>query len=113
MTVYVDNMRADFGRMVMCHMIATTKAELLAMATAIGVQHKWIQHPGSAKEHFDIALTKRARAVRAGAVEITRRQCSCMCMRRRITGELGTPEDAERWAQEYAAQRSAQAQAPA
>lgn len=78
MSVYVDDMAAPFGNMVMCHMWADTDAELLAMADAIGVQRKWIQgHPelsfGKHKKaswvHFDIAKTKRAMAVRAGAIE--------------------------------------------
>lgn len=70
MAVYVDNMRAGFGRMVMCHMIADTSDELYAMADKIGVQRKWVQHLGTAREHFDICLSKRAKAVAAGAIEV-------------------------------------------
>ena len=70
MAVYVDDMKAPFGRMVMCHMLADTTAELLAMADKIGVQRKWLQKAGTPREHFDIALSKRAEAVRAGAIEI-------------------------------------------
>lgn len=70
--VYVDNMRAPFGRMVMCHMFADTHEELVAMADAIGVARKWIQHPGDPRrEHFDICLSKRARAVTLGAKEVS------------------------------------------
>ena len=71
MTVHVDNMRARFGRMVMCHMIADTDPELLTMADTIGVARRWHQHPGTRRSHFDIALSKRKLAVDAGAVEIT------------------------------------------
>lgn len=71
MTVYVDNMRAAFGRMKMCHMVADTDEELLAMADRIGVRRKWHQYPGTHRSHFDIALSKRALAVAAGAVEVT------------------------------------------
>ena len=70
MAVYVDDMRAKFGRMIMCHMFADTTEELLAMADTIGVARRWLQHAGEpGREHFDIALSKRALAVAAGARE--------------------------------------------
>jgi len=80
MTVYVDNMRAQFGRMVMCHMWADTRDELFAMADRIGVARRWFQRPDyvgvpgmtASWEHFDIAQSKRALAVAAGAIETDR-----------------------------------------
>ncbi len=71
MSVYVDNYGASFGRMVMCHMIADSRNELLAMADKIGVQRKWIQKVGTYAEHFDICLSKRAKAVASGAIELS------------------------------------------
>lgn len=71
MSVFVDDMKAQFGAMVMCHMIADTTGELLEMADKIGVQRKWIQCQGTYKEHFDICATKRKRAVSLGAIEIS------------------------------------------
>ena len=70
--VYVDGMKAAFGRMIMCHMIADSHDELLAMADKIGVARKWIQKAGTPREHFDICLTKRRMAVKQGAQEIGR-----------------------------------------
>lgn len=70
MAVYVDDMRASYGRMKMCHMLADSVEELLVMADKIGVDRKWFQalsHP-----HFDIALSKRALAVQHGAIETDR-----------------------------------------
>tara|TARA_R100000664_G_scaffold24016_2_gene33662 strand:+ start:1469 stop:1726 length:258 start_codon:yes stop_codon:yes gene_type:complete len=64
----------QLGRMKMCHMIADTTEELVAMADRIGVQRKWLQYPGTPREHFDIAMSKRALAVEAGAIEITMRE---------------------------------------
>lgn len=69
--VYVDDMRARYRGMIMVHMIADSTAELLAMADKIGVQRKWLQKPGTLHEHFDICLSKRKLAVKAGAIEIT------------------------------------------
>lgn len=71
MAVYVDDMEWPFGRMIMCHMIADSHSELVAMAQAIGVNVKWIQHPGTYREHFDIGKGMRAKAVALGAVEIS------------------------------------------
>lgn len=98
MTVYVDDMRAKYGRMVMCHMLADTDEELHAMAARIGVARRWWQSPEKTSgSHYDIALSKRALAVQAGAVEITWRQAGAMNLRRRATGELGKPDEAEAW----------------
>lgn len=77
MTVYVDDVRHKFGNMVMCHLWADTLDELLAMVDTIGVQRKWIQghptlsfgkHRHASWVHFDIALSKKALAIKAGAV---------------------------------------------
>lgn len=105
MPVYVDDMRAAFGRMIMCHMIADTTAELLSMADRIGISRKWIQHPNTREEHFDIALNKRGLAVNNGAVQITWRQCAMMCKRRKVEGILGLPSEAEAWYGIYLADR--------
>lgn len=77
MTVYVDDVRHQFGRMVMCHMWADTDDELLAMADHVGVARKWIQghptlshgkHRSASWVHFDISLGCKAKALAAGAV---------------------------------------------
>lgn len=80
MTVYVDDMEASFTpehvpgrRYVMCHMIADTEEELHAMAAKIGVARKWYQG-----DHYDIAKSKRALAVAAGAQQITWREAAHM-----------------------------------
>ena len=83
MTVYVDDMRAPYGRMIMCHMGADTKEELLEMADAIGVSRRWIQKEGTWQEHFDIALSKRAVAVQLGAVEVTKKELVKIMMEKR------------------------------
>lgn len=74
MSVYVDDMEAPYGRMRMCHMIADSHDELVAMALLIGVAPKWIQQAGTYGEHFDICKAKKALAIRRGAVLITSRE---------------------------------------
>ena len=77
MTCYVDDVRHRFGNMVMCHLWADTDEELLAMVDTIGVQRKWIQghptlsfgkHRHASWVHFDISLSKKAEALKHGAV---------------------------------------------
>ena len=83
MAVYVDPARHPFGRMMMCHMMADTTEELLAMADRIGVSRRWIQRAGTPHEHFDIAKNRRALAVAAGAVEVDPRFMGRLILSRR------------------------------
>jgi hypothetical protein len=83
MSVYVDDMAAPFGSMIMCHMVADTTEELLAMADRIGVKRKWIQHAGTDGEHFDICISKKKLALRAGAKSISGRELGMLLLRKR------------------------------
>jgi hypothetical protein len=90
--IYVDDMRAKYGRLIMCHMLSDSNDELNEMADKIGVARKW--HQG---DHYDICLTKKALAIKNGAKEITWKQAGAMNSRRKATGSLGIPEDAVDW----------------
>lgn len=77
MSVYVDDVQHSFGNMIMCHLWADTLEELLAMVDKIDVQRKWIQghkelsfgkHRNASWVHFDISLSKKALAIKAGAI---------------------------------------------
>ena len=70
MPVYVDNAFIPFGRMLMSHMMADTDEELHQMADKIGVDRKWFQEKVGLN-HYDICKSKRALALKAGAVELT------------------------------------------
>ncbi len=87
MSVYVDQAIWGFGRMVMCHMIADTPDELHAMADRIGVARRWFQEPPKASFwHYDIAKSKRALAISAGAVECDRNTFVAALRRIRSSG---------------------------
>jgi hypothetical protein len=73
MTVYVDDAKNPFSNMLMCHLWADTREELIAFAIRIGVNPKWIQEPPKASwVHFDIAQSKRTLALSLGAVATDR-----------------------------------------
>lgn len=107
MSVYVDDMKAKFGRMIMCHMAADTEQELHAMADKIGVARKWYQG-----DHYDVCLAMRAKAVEFGAKEITWMQLGCkaraadcrkMVAIMEARGELGKAEEYRRDVERYEA----------
>lgn len=91
MTVYVDKMRADFGQMIMCHMIADTDEELHAMADRIGVKRRWHQKPGTPHSHYDICLSKRKLALSHGAKEVSNRELIEVIRRKRLGQQATTP----------------------
>lgn len=78
MAVYVDNFDIPYRGMHMSHMIADTQQELYEMVDKIGVQRKWIQDYGTSKEHFDICKSKKAKAIKNGAIEVGFRQMAVM-----------------------------------
>ena len=83
MAVYVDDMAAAYGRMVMFHMVADTDQELHAMADKIGVARRWHQKAGTPHSHYDICKSKRALAVAHGAMEVDRSGLAAVIKRKR------------------------------
>ena len=93
MAVYVDPARHPFRRMMMCHMVADTREELLEMAARIGVDHRWIQKAGTPHEHFDICKSKRAAAVRHGAIEVGALELGRILRAKRQGLAAGNPQE--------------------
>lgn len=80
--VYIDDFNAPYKGMIMCHMIADTTEELLSMVDKIGVNRKWIQEKGTPREHFDICLSKKKKAIKLGAKEISSRELATITSKR-------------------------------
>lgn len=73
MSIYIDKCRLPFGRMIMCHMIADSRAELHDMAEVLGLKRAWFQDtPKASAPHYDISLKKRDNAVKLGAILLER-----------------------------------------
>jgi hypothetical protein len=84
MTVYVDDMRAPFSGMIMCHMTADSREELLAFALELGLKESWKQSWDSHRFHFDISLSKRKLAIAQGAMEVTWKEFGKLIADRRL-----------------------------
>lgn len=83
MTVYVDDARNPYGRMLMSHMIADNSEELFEMACKVSVSTRWVQHRGTYKEHFDVCQERRLTAIAMGAVKVTAKELCKMLLERR------------------------------
>lgn len=81
--VYIDSMNAKYGRMKLCHMLADTSEELKEMALKIGHNLRWIHHQGTYKEHFDVCLEKKAKALKLGAKEVSRREIGELLLKKK------------------------------
>lgn len=91
MTVYVDTMKAAYGQMIMCHMMADTDEELHEMADRIGVKRRWHQKAGTPHSHYDICLSKRKLAISFGARVVTNRELVEVIQRKRLSRQMTAP----------------------
>lgn len=84
MAVYVDQFEQRWKTCLWAfcaHMMADTEVELDEMARAIGLKPEWKQVSSLGHIHYDLSDSKRAAAIRCGAVAITTRE---MIMKRLI-----------------------------
>ena len=82
--LYVDHVKATFGRMKMSHLMADTQEELLRAAGALGLRRSWLQNEDQPTEHFDVSESKRKLAIdQLGALPVTSRQLMEVVRRKR------------------------------
>ena len=71
MPVYVDEIRT-YSSGAWCHLMADSDEELYAFAAKLGLSRGWTHlHRGRVEVlHYDLRPSKRAAAVRLGAIEV-------------------------------------------
>ena len=82
MSVYVDNAFIPFRNMLMSHMTADTEDELDKMAELLGLKKRYKQkreHAWTWRSHYDICKSKRALAIKLGAIPLTTREICKRC----------------------------------
>lgn len=73
MSVYVDDLRPALWKYKQsCHLAANSSEELHNFATILGLKKSWFQN--GSRPHYDLSSRKRTEAIRAGAIQISRRQ---------------------------------------
>jgi Protein of unknown function (DUF4031) len=87
---YVDTVRdypnAGLRHTRFCHLLADTRAELHALADALGIPRRYFQdHPW--RWHYDLPEHLRVAAVEVGAVEVTMHDVGALLKRRKT--EIG------------------------
>jgi len=70
-----------------CHLVADTTEELHAFAEQLGLKRSWFQN-NRRLPHYDLTKNMRAKAVRLGAVEISRNEFVSMMKPRICRGQL-------------------------
>ncbi len=78
MSVYVDDLMAcipnkNWRWSQSCHLIADSLDELHEFAKRIGMKRAWFQND-SRLPHYDLNFSRRVVAIRAGAIEVDRRE---------------------------------------
>lgn len=58
-----------------CHLVADSVTELVEFAAMLGLKSSYLQRGGSGRwPHFDLTPSKRAKAVKLGAIEVTSKE---------------------------------------
>lgn len=70
------------------HLTADTEEELHAFAAGIGLRRRWAQHSGTDRFHYDVIPKVRAKAMAAGAIEVTDRELVELRRRQRPPGAV-------------------------
>lgn len=87
MTIYVDECIWPFRGTKYCHMMVGKDDDLQELhdfAEQIGLKRAWFQNKHYAP-HYDLAPSKRALAIKNGAVALDRFGVSTLCIRRNAT----------------------------
>ena len=87
MSLYVDHARLPYRRMLMSHLLADTSEELRQAEQLLGLPANSVQHLGTPKEHLDISESKRATAVKMGAIEVTSKYLVLLIKKKRKASE--------------------------
>ena len=79
MSVYVDDMitcipNKHWPYIQNCHLVADSLLELHAFAETLELKKSWLQTPQYNLPHFDLTENMRRKAVKQGAVEISRKR---------------------------------------
>ena len=84
MTLYVDNVRTPYGRMLLSHMAADTPEELERARIQLGLPISAVHNAGTEREHIDLSAAKRREAIDLlGAVPVTPRDLVKIRQKRR------------------------------
>lgn len=74
MSVYVDPAVYPWRGYLWCHLYADSLEELHEFAKKIGLKCEWFQAPPKCSlPHYDMVESRRAKAIKAGAIELTSR----------------------------------------
>jgi hypothetical protein len=88
--IYIDNLNMPWRGRVWCHMISDAPSgddtELIQFAVSIGLKTLWIQAAGTAEAHFDVVTSKKALAIKKGAITIRTNQLGRMTVQK-LKGE--------------------------
>jgi hypothetical protein len=90
---YGDAVKSRLGHSKWCHMTADTQPELHEAAEAIGLRRAWFQNKDGITWHYDIVPSKRALAIRNGAISVDYTKMAELIGSRRAEAKMAKNEE--------------------